>query len=88
MMAYAYNPSIQGAGGPQFSGQPRLPRKIAGFYLKTKQNEKTIIIKKKPKQSVFNQKTNRKPTTMKLYISQGPIWWIDIGMNPLMIRSR
>lgn len=56
MMAYAYNPSIQGAGGPQFSGQPRLPRKIAGFYLKTKQNEKTIIIKKNPS----NQYSTRK----------------------------
>lgn len=45
MMAYAYNPSIQEAevGGLQFSGQPRLHRKIARFYLKTKQNEKKIF---------------------------------------------
>lgn len=44
MVAYVYNPSIQEskAREPQFSGQPRIHRKIAIFYLKTKKKTHTI----------------------------------------------
>lgn len=69
MRAYACNPSIQEAeaGGPQLSGQPRLHRKIARSYLKTK---KIIIIFLKTQ--AINIKLENQ-NTIKMSISLGPI---------------